>query len=203
MKHNNSNTKNCPTAPRGYSPAPLPADQEHSKPLWGDAFDHPCGRSAVLVKKNKKSSGPKDQKIARDYRPDTKAGNWLTRRWKIKKNRTRPMKALLGLASMSQISFLETEPRLRRSSRLDSLAAGSRDRLRQPAGRQNLKTAAVLQAIQFPKAVLVDVEVVADVDDIQEVDESNTVDLSFIIDANIEGVEGGRRSVLLPVNSWE
>ncbi len=36
------------------------------------------------------------------------------------------MKALLGLASMPQISFLETEPRLRRSSRLDSLAAGSR-----------------------------------------------------------------------------
>ena len=75
--------------------------------------------------------------------------------------------------------------------------------MRQPAGRENLKTAAVLQAIQFPKAVLVDVEVVADVDDIQEVDESNTVDLSFIIDANIEGVEGGRRGVLLPVNSWE
>ncbi len=113
------------------------------------------------------------------------------------------MKALLGLASMSQISFLETEPRLRRSSRLDLLAAGSRDRLRQPAGRQNLKTAAVLQAIQFPKAVLVDVEVVADVDKNQEVDESNTADLSSIIDANIEGVEGGRRSVLLPVNSWE
>ena len=39
----------------------------------------------------------KDQsKYKRDYSLDIKAGNWVTRRWKFTKIRTRPVKGVMG-----------------------------------------------------------------------------------------------------------